>query len=197
MSLVGFKDIGISLRTIGIKWRKEMREFVKELREEGYNEKHICIAMFENKEKLIKANEAGNFWNVFMQVISHCPSSHNNIDPREYWELWQARERSRRDLRLTGFATLSDTPKHTECVYFIQSENGGPIKIGYSNDLVIRIRSLQNYYKQKFKVLAVIPGTYKTEKEIHRKFERYRIKGEWFKDVPRVLEKIDELKEIS
>jgi len=70
----------------------------------------------------------------------------------------------------------------TKCkpdVYFIQSEIGGPIKIGVSKMTQERVDSFQIYYPFKLLILAKISkGGYKKEAELHRRFAEYRLHGD-------------------
>lgn len=80
-------------------------------------------------------------------------------------------------------------------VYFIQSEIGGPIKIGVSGNPQERMDSLQMYYPFKLLVIATIKeGGYKKESELHKRFAKYRLHGEWFDPVPELLDYINKNK---
>ena len=66
-------------------------------------------------------------------------------------------------------------------VYFIQSERGGPVKIGQTRDLKIRLMELQISHPYTLKILHVIEGAGPSiEKELHREFAKHRLRGEWF-----------------
>lgn len=67
-------------------------------------------------------------------------------------------------------------------IYFIQAGNNGPIKIGYSAKKYIKDRliTLQTGNHEKLVLLCTIPGTKNTEKELHKKFKEFWIRGEWF-----------------
>lgn len=62
-------------------------------------------------------------------------------------------------------------------VYFAQAVSGGPIKIGYSNDVEIRIKQLEKHYGRPLAVLATHPGGVDEEYSIHQKFSHLRLKG--------------------
>lgn len=67
-----------------------------------------------------------------------------------------------------------------QLVYFIQSVNGGPIKIGKTSEerLFIRLTSIQIGNPEE---LIIIGITYNfSEKDLHEKFVKERIRGEWF-----------------
>jgi len=77
-------------------------------------------------------------------------------------------------------ASRTAEPPH---VYFIQSERGGPIKIGVANDIMARLGSLQAAHPHRLKVLAVIQrGGKATERGLHIRFATDRLVGEWFED---------------
>jgi hypothetical protein len=75
-------------------------------------------------------------------------------------------------------------------VYFIQSEYGGPIKIGHSFDVKKRLGSLQTGHPDKLILLGSFYGSQYDEHELHEKFAPYRIRGEWFQPTEPILEKI-------
>ena len=50
---------------------------------------------------------------------------------------------------------------------FLRSIHGGPVKIGYTSDVRERRQRLQRVYKCKLKILAVMEGGVKEEREIH------------------------------
>jgi hypothetical protein len=66
----------------------------------------------------------------------------------------------------------------TLCVYFI--EGSGLIKIGYTENLRIRLASLQTGSPVKLNLLASIPGDKLKETELHTRFAADRRHGEWF-----------------
>lgn len=66
-------------------------------------------------------------------------------------------------------------------VYFAQAGEGGPIKIGTSEQVERRIRSLQSSIPQPLRLLGTVLGGHARERELHRQFEALRIQGEWFR----------------
>lgn len=67
-----------------------------------------------------------------------------------------------------------------ERVYFLQAEDGGPIKIGYSRDVGKRVRTLQAGSSRRLRVLAMLPGGADTEARLHERYASLRCHGEWF-----------------
>ena len=73
-------------------------------------------------------------------------------------------------------------------IYFIKSESGH-VKIGYSDsDIEQRMSALQCASPFKLTIMKVIPGDYEQENLIHKKFEKYRVQGEWFTITDDILE---------
>ncbi len=69
-------------------------------------------------------------------------------------------------------------PEPFEAVYFV--ECAGLIKIGYSGDLNRRLIDLQNMSGAPIELIGAILGTFKTERELHVRFDVDRQHGEWF-----------------
>jgi len=65
-------------------------------------------------------------------------------------------------------------------IYFIQSGEHGPIKIGYSNKPARRVPELQTGNPKELLLRGVIPGDLTVERKLHERFEPARIRGEWF-----------------
>lgn len=64
-------------------------------------------------------------------------------------------------------------------IYFVQ--NGDAVKIGVSKNPEQRMSELSVSSNGAIQLLAVLDGGHGDEKEFHRKFSRYLIRGEWFK----------------
>jgi hypothetical protein len=71
-------------------------------------------------------------------------------------------------------------------VYFMQSEQGGPIKIGWARDPDHRCRELQVAHPYRLLVLARVAGSTKLEAGLHALLDEHRLSGEWFEDAPAV-----------
>lgn len=65
-------------------------------------------------------------------------------------------------------------------IYFIQAVNGGHIKIGYATDVKKRLETLQVGNPFELRVIGTIEGDMKTKFRIHKRFEQYRYRNEWF-----------------
>lgn len=72
-----------------------------------------------------------------------------------------------------------DAKSRNGLIYFAQF--GDRIKIGFSTDVTGRMKSIPHD-----KVLALIPGSFASERALHKKFDAIRITGEWFANDPRL-----------
>ena len=76
-------------------------------------------------------------------------------------------------------------------VYFVQKSSDGMIKIGYSNCIRCRLFALNQIAGEKVRVLSIFDGGKQQEKELHLRFAKYRISGEWFEPHESLLEYIE------
>lgn len=103
--------------------------------------------------------------------------------------------------RETGKATISgNVTRKGECkrtrqwhVYFIKSEEGH-VKIGCSVRPEDRLLATTEWMPSKVWIEATLPGSYRIEGLLHKKFAADRISGEWFRASPRLLAMIDDVK---
>lgn len=77
-------------------------------------------------------------------------------------------------------------------VYFLSA--GDYIKIGYSETIHQRINQLQTGCPFKLELVSVMPGTMKTEKMLHNKFNKHRYNNEWFEFCLEIREFIESMK---
>ncbi len=66
-------------------------------------------------------------------------------------------------------------------VYFLKNGRRKLIKIGFSSDHVSRIQNIQSSTPDHVKLLATLPGNRALEAELHKRFAKYRVQGEWFR----------------
>lgn len=81
----------------------------------------------------------------------------------------------------------SRKPAKEGWVYYAQSLDGGPIKIGWTNNVKARLASLNTSSPQRIVILAAEPGDRATEAAMHRRFDAARKNGEWFDPVDDLL----------
>lgn len=67
------------------------------------------------------------------------------------------------------------------CVYFIESGEGGPIKIGVSSCVGQRMYDMQISNPEKLSCLLTVSGGVPLELMLHKVLHGSRIRGEWFR----------------
>lgn len=80
-------------------------------------------------------------------------------------------------------------------VYFIQSGEDGPIKIGWSEDVIRRLAELQTANAHPLRVLGTVPGTLQDEATMHQRFAHLRMEAEWFQNDPEIVDFVSGLKD--
>jgi len=75
--------------------------------------------------------------------------------------------------------------------YFLQAGDGGPIKIGSTRNLLVRLRSLTMMSPVPLKLLGIMKGG-KVEEFCHARLAAFRVHGEWFVQSEVVLDFIRE-----
>ena len=65
-------------------------------------------------------------------------------------------------------------------IYFVQEENNGLIKIGYSANPKKRLKALQTQSAKKLSIIKTLEGDYREEYDLHRKFSNHLAYDEWF-----------------
>ena len=104
---------------------------------------------------------------------------------------WKQVHRKMRELQEAGWAARraagEDRREKIGVVYFARVQER--IKIGTTVDLKSRMLALS-----VDEVLYTIPGSYKLENELHRRFNHLRIKNEQFEPAPELLDFIEALK---
>ena len=83
-------------------------------------------------------------------------------------------------------------------VYFIQEEESGNIKIGFSEKHPKgRLKDFQTGNSNKLNLIGYIEGTYQDESNLHHEFSKERIRkdNEWFKSSSRLKDRIKKLLE--
>lgn len=77
-------------------------------------------------------------------------------------------------------------------VYFIQSGDDGPIKIGYTTSINTRLPTLQTAHPWVLHVIGTVPGSVLDEARAHNALAEYRMIGEWFRPEAEVRTRIRE-----
>lgn len=174
---------------------EDVRKMLRRLESEGHTEKSICYSVWRECDNLHKFRNMDNYWDKFEEGVRKW--SWPKGDPRwdDYEKRKQEVDKIESQLRKSStWHTRDYKEKYPGYVYFIQGESGGPIKIGYTNDVKKRVNTLQTGHPDTLRVLVVIPGSVKTEEEYHRKHGDARLRGEWFKPTEKLLTEISVLK---
>lgn len=72
-------------------------------------------------------------------------------------------------------------------IYLVQAGDNGLIKIGYALNPELRLAKLQSDCPFPARIIALIPGDRSNEEQLHRRFRRDRIRGEWFAPTEAIL----------
>lgn len=95
-------------------------------------------------------------------------------------------------LRLASSGEESSEDATPSCVYFIRQGDDGPIKIGFATNPAKRKRQLQTSVADTLHTLLTLPGTRATEAHFHERFADLRLRGEWFRPDPVLLDFIQQ-----
>lgn len=71
-------------------------------------------------------------------------------------------------------------PAENGHVYFIQGVESRLVKIGWAVDPARRLKTLRTGSAEPLRLLATMPGTRFTERDLHKTFSAHRVRGEWF-----------------
>lgn len=82
-------------------------------------------------------------------------------------------------------------------VYLVQRDSDGAIKIGFTSDVMRRVKEVRKESSAEVSLLAVFPGDKPDELRIHGRFREARLDGEWFRPVPELLDFIDSLRRVA
>lgn len=72
------------------------------------------------------------------------------------------------------------TQPKTQYVYLIGSSGSSLVKIGTTNNVASRLKSIQNMSPAPLSVLWQVEGGFALERALHERFHQYRQHGEWF-----------------
>jgi hypothetical protein len=79
----------------------------------------------------------------------------------------------------------------TQYVYFVRT--GKYLKIGISRYVEKRLKAMQIGNSKRMILIGVIEGSNALEKSLHKKFERFKTRGEWFHYTPELKAAVAEL----
>lgn len=76
-------------------------------------------------------------------------------------------------------------------IYFIQCPDGGPVKIGYAEDVTKRVKDIQSCSPVPLALVATFDGDLKSEARWHKLFADQRLHGEWFAPTLEMAEAVE------
>ncbi len=85
-------------------------------------------------------------------------------------------------------------------LYFISNERQKVVKIGITNNPQKRLKTFQTAHYEKLIILKVVKVSnrmlaFQLETALHKKFQKYHIRGEWFKLTPTLFRFIENFQE--
>jgi len=86
------------------------------------------------------------------------------------------------------YISLEDNVSNRQFVYLMQCKETGSLKIGYSTNPRKRQKQLQTGNNSEIVILALLKGGQGLELKLHKLFSEYRVGGEWFRNVPEIIE---------
>ncbi len=93
-----------------------------------------------------------------------------------------------------GFKNMGLGSPKFEFIYFIQSNRGGPIKIGHCINMESRLKTLQTAHPYTLKVIAFFKTKdNEAERKMHYRFRHLHLRGEWYRPEKSLLEFIDNI----
>jgi hypothetical protein len=92
-----------------------------------------------------------------------------------------------------GFRPRVKSKSRIGQVYFIQGKKTKNIKIGFSTDPNDRLRQHQTGSGEKLLMIACVEGNQELETQIQKRFDSFRVHGEWFSPNDELIEFIKSL----
>lgn len=78
-------------------------------------------------------------------------------------------------------------------VYAIQQGRRGLVKIGLAKAPLARLRLLSTGSGIELQLIVAVPGDGALERELHREFADFRVRGEWFKPAVAIKKRFNRL----
>jgi hypothetical protein len=177
---------------LGLKFDERLKRFVSNLEKQGHTEKSISYAIWRTRETLLNyvpMEDSDIVFSGFMEILRFEISKYSwtKDDPR-----WKEHDKNKkREVKINEYAKRLNV---NDFIYFMQGENGGTIRIGYTINPNTALKSLESGYPDKLKILLVIPGHSADAIRLQRKFDKHKLKGGWFKPDKEIFDEIEKLK---
>jgi len=78
------------------------------------------------------------------------------------------------------------------CIYLLQVEGTTQVKIGYSENVAVRVRTLRTANPLPLRILREIqsPAARALDQTLRQRYVRYHIHGDWFDFPPDILQQL-------
>jgi hypothetical protein len=76
-------------------------------------------------------------------------------------------------------------------VYFVSAREVDLVKIGFSFNPVARFHHLRTSSPIELALEGAIPGDFEKERELHARYAKWRVRGEWFTITPSIEDEIE------
>lgn len=84
--------------------------------------------------------------------------------------------------------------RESQGLVYIAGAGPDTVKIGFTTNVRSRLKGLSTGSPTEIEVLAVFPGTMADERELHQRFAKDHLRGEWFRLSPEITEFIESKK---
>ena len=170
---------------LGIDFDEKIQKFITDLEKDGHTEKSIAFAIWRTKDTLLSHVKEDYFLSMLKNEILKYSWSKDDKRWNEYNENKITEE------ELNEFVNTSE---RLEFIYFIQGVNGGLIRFGCSIHPAFTLKAFQKGHPDKLKILLVISESYDKSLELEKKFNKYKLKGGWYKPDKEIFDEIEKLK---
>jgi hypothetical protein len=155
-------------------------------------DKYVCCRCEEEKETIMPKQHWEKFRQVGAKMVCvECLKQSDSEEERKYTGELIISDVNIFDTKIPGLKTIERNPGF---IYFIQGERGGPIKIGYTTDVMNRLKTLQTGYPYPLKLLLAIHGSLEKERNIQKEFINIKLQGEWFEPSEKLINYMDGIK---
>lgn len=183
---------------MNLKIDKELRDLIPPLSKDEYRLLEEGDLGFESEDKLLKLtpSKIGAMWfhanyideTDMTETYTKRPMAFSRISQlMPYYDLLRNKKMNPikmnpEPLDFNDAKVKKESNKKTN-VYLIQSVIGGPVKIGKANNVEERLKQHQCGSPFLLELIKVYENVHcDFEKELHNKFDNYRVHGEWFNE---------------
>lgn len=182
------------IEAIGIKNKDIFLDAIEDLMQEDYSETGIkyvmSMYMVQRKLSMYDNDKLGNIFKNEVRKYAFKKNDERWNDRNKRIEEKKAADQIRKEITVNKSVEKSKLKTDTGYVYFIQPENGGPIKIGYSKNVKNRLTTLQTSNAYKLVVIGEVNAPMVAEQKLHMYLKHAKTYGEWFEPDEIVLETI-------